>query len=340
MMAFKNAFIQAIARASSFKPGVALPLHLIRLYTYQIFSQTHGVEMSQWERAGRKPQGLDVKIQVLPLALSRTDGRNRRSTLLTQPGEDRGHWSLTSEGVQRARTLDNIRRGKAVPNLTAQWLGDQFNAPGGMGNSGLYKALEKSIASKCPVSAASSLVDDHIGEYITRLIHRDSLRNRIMTGRSITTSHLCSYAVRSAWSDARNSGTNPVCREIYGARTETERRNATSDRRWAINDSRVVLSRGEDGVSQRLDIAVNDHDMIEDAIYFEALWNRILDEVVAHRAGQRYLQVLKLKLSGHTMNDIALEMNISTSRVSSLIADARKVIKDARDEGALDKYLN
>jgi len=136
-----------------------------------------------------------------------------------------------------------------------------------------------------------------------------------------------------------------VCREIYGARTETERRKAKESgeegRRWAINDPRVVLPKEEDGVSMLLDIVVNDADKIEDAIYFESVWDRVLNEVQRGKpkSFERYVKVLRTKLRGGTMQDIAYELNVSVSRASAMLTEARRVVREARDEGRIDRIF-
>ena len=234
--------------------------------------------------------------------------------------------------------------------MTATWLGEHMGSQslGVMANSDLYKIMKSAVTSKCPVSASSSQIEDHLSECILRLIRRDSLRNRIMMGKPITDSHLCTYAIRSAWTDARNSATNPICREMFGARTETERRKMRQEqaegkesRRWQIQDSRVSLQRkSEDGVAMLMNIAVNNQDVIEDAIYFKSIWDRLLEEIKVGKpkVWDRYSQVLAVKLQGGGAHEVALEMGVSKSRATSMISETRRVIKEARANGAFASF--
>jgi len=343
--AFRESFLLALGRATCFEPFAALPLWLLTPATLKIF----GIDPNnpEFPREGRKKgaEGLDRKIQVLAMYLRRQDKRscrrNYRTTKLTVRGDERGFWALTPEGVARARQLDGLSPGQSVPNLTGRWLGERLTAPGGMENSRLYKAMGAAVASKCSVSAASQQVDDHISECLTRLIHRDSLRNRLMLDKRITDSHLCTYAVRSAWTDARNSATNPVCREMYGARTETERRKATEaepPRRWHITDPRVTFAKNEDGVAQLLEIADDGFDEIVDNLHFESMWAQMLEAIRVGKGNKkkvydRYIKVVMLKLQGGGTKDIALAMGVSNSRATSMLAEARRMLREAKKKG-------
>ena len=360
MMAFRESMLLALGRAVCFEPHVTLPLWLITPATLQIF----GIDPQNppFERTGRaikgeRGDGLNRKVQALFAFLHRK-GRGAPKVHLVMK-DKRGLWGLTEAGVLAARKLDRmpseavelvrvtshwfsknsgeIRRPKAAPNLTARWLAEHLRAPGGMEHSDLYRAMASAIASKCSVSASSQQVEDHISECLSRLIHRDSLRNRLMTGQKVTTSHLCTYAVRSAWTDARNSATNPVCREMYGARTDAERRKAKveGERRWGLRDPRVVVTKDEDGVAQLMDIAVYDHDEIIDNDHFDDMWARMMAalEKKMPKPYKRYARVLQVKYLGGTTHEVATEMGVSLTGAPSMIAEARRVLREARDSG-------
>jgi len=236
--------------------------------------------------------------------------------------------------------------GSRSQNLTTEWLGKRLAAPGGVTQSEIYKAMVATVASKLPVSASTNQVEDHVQECLTRLMYRDSLRERIIEGVEITTSHLASYAFRSACSDIRSMGTNPVCREIYGARTETERRkakeNGTEGRRWGLKDSRVSFQKDEDGVSAVLEIADEAKFDLEDVQAFETFWAR-MESVLKWRvpgAWPRYAKILKMKVQGGTTKEIAKELGVSDSRTTTMMAVARGIIKEAREAGFFDQCLD
>jgi hypothetical protein len=230
-------------------------------------------------------------------------------------------------------------RAKRSRNLTAEWLGKHLTAE-------IRNLMIMTVGSKLPVSASTNQVEDHVQECLTRLIYRDSLRERIMEGVEITPSHLASYAFRSACSDIRSMGTNPVCREIYGARTETERRKAKEDgsegRRWGLKDSRVSFQKGEDGVSAVLEIADEEGTALEDVQAFETFWTR-MESVLKWRvpgAWPRYAKILRMKVEGGTTKEIAKELGVSDSRTTTMMAVARGIIREAREAGFFDHCLD
>lgn len=336
--AFRDPLLLALGRATRFKPHTHMPLWVVTPYTLKLYG--YDPNDPPFPRKGRKPEGLDRKIQVLCLYLKREDKWDRRKTPLTERGE-RGQWALTEAGVEQALRLESPKHRRNPTNLTARWLGDELHHPDGMERSPLYLSMARAIASKCSVSAATQQVDDHISGCIAKLIHRDSLRNRIMLGRSLSHSHICTYAVRSAWTDARDNATNPVCRELHGARTETERAKMeeTKSSGPRVLDPRVTFST-EDGVTQLLDIAADDSDDVVDNLHFESLWGRVLDtiRVGKPKSYDRYIEVLKIKLQGGNSTDIAMAMGVSASRATSMMAEARRVLQDARSAGKFEAF--
>ena len=224
-----------------------------------------------------------------------------------------------------------------------------------MTESHLYRMMEKAVASRCPVSAASNQVGDHVSQCIMRLIHRDALRERILAGTPVTDSHLCTYAVRSAWSDARNSGTNPVCRELFWARTETDRKKKPSeDPTVKVQlDPRLCFARGDfEDVSKvntglyfagnpLPDIVDTPAHEVEDVIFFEEnIWGALVEELkrVKPTVYPRYLKVLEVKLKGGGAQQVAKEIDVSRSRATSMIAETRRVLREARASGTFSDY--
>jgi len=100
------------------------------------------------------------------------------------------------------------------PNLTAKWVEKNYRP--------LYERLSTYLTRKMPVSAELLKVDDHIQEFFVNLIKRDGLKTRIEDGRSIPYSQVCAWAKRSAYSEIRDEGTEPVCRILHGALTKKE----------------------------------------------------------------------------------------------------------------------
>jgi hypothetical protein len=351
-----DSVIVAIARATSYKPDTVIDHWLVIPAALQHYGIDLKTTPFRRDRPNPKvdPVGLDKRVRDAYRNLHKMDKNGwfhasyskAHGGFMTVAGTPK-KWALTEAGVERAKQIDKrlIRKMGGTPNFTGIWLGQQLQAYGGMQASSLFKALASAIASKCPVSKSSGQVEDHVSEFILRQIHRDSLRDRIMAGKTPSVSHLCSYAVRSAFTDARNSGTNPVCRALYGARTETERRKAAESgedtKRWSYNDTNVTYTKGDNGMTQILDIVVNDDEEIYDRLYFNDIWKGVMSTLQKGKPKvfKRYAEVLEIKSRGFGTDEVACAMGVSKSRASSMIAEARRVVREARDEGLLDNVL-
>ena len=130
----------------------------------------------------------------------------------------RGDWALTELGVRRAKQLREVFEGKIVlsagPNETAKFLAENYEK--------LYPRITSYLQRKMPKSAAHDKVEDHAQTWIERIIHRDGLRQRLEAGKRPSPSHVCAWARRSAYTDIRNEGREPVCRVFHGALTKAE----------------------------------------------------------------------------------------------------------------------
>lgn len=348
-----------LGRETGFKPGVTVSLNCVVPKVLTL----HGIDLNTtpFDRVRKDksdPVGLDRRVIDAYKKLRRDDySYVRKHGVLTVAGSPR-RWALTEEGVARARAIISgrkpVRKNRKPANATAAWLQKRLTHPLGIQHSDLYQRMYQAISLKCPVSASSDQIDDHIMECIARMIHRDSLRSRIEEGKSLTVSHIVAYAVRSAWTDARNSGTNPVARTLYGARTETERRkrreqpDITARPTYAGQTSDLVVgmagtanmvcySYDEAGNRSIRDIAAANHEAIENTVFFETLWKRVTATVEKGKPKvfERYLEILSLKLQGEGTGDIADVMGVSKSRASSMIAEARRVLRAAREQGRL-----
>lgn len=221
-------------------------------------------------------------------------------------------------------------------NYTSEWLAKHLRPAPGQTESVLMKKMRAAVRAKCPISASAGKVDDHVQEYLLKLVRRDGLRKKILAGSKITYSHLASYAVRSAWSDARNAGTEPVERELYGARTERERRNwakeGKPETRRTKADKRIVWGRGADGevgVVGVVDKACGVDLSFQQRKDFEAMWSRVEAVMRAKKplAWKRYAGILKMRYLGFSADEIAKAENVSTFRAASLIQEAKKAIR-------------
>lgn len=152
--------------------------------------------------------------------------------------EEPDAWALTVQGVERAKQLRTTAtleksspyRGVSPPtqeerfrNKTAEYLAANFPA--------ILKRAREHLSHRMPRSAQLSKIDDHVMGWIERVIRRDGLCSRLENDSRIPPSHICGWMQRSAYTDLRNEGREPVCR-VGGSRTKKELRKR-DEATWA-----------------------------------------------------------------------------------------------------------
>lgn len=304
----------------------------------------YGDPNAGWVYDGRSnPPGLRRRVLLAYRFLY------ERSIPLTLSDKPRGMWGLTEAGIEAARRLCPVPQPvvdppKSTKNLTSTFLDQRIRATGGL-QGGLCDLMRRAISAHMPISAASHMVEDHMQNCMMRLVKRDALRTRILEGMPITDEQLATYAVRGAYNDARNSGTDPVSREMYGARTERER--AKGKKTGPISDNRLVWGRDEDSGEPYtwIDIADTGSSMSAEAMEDQLQLNDIMSVVVDHfkakkpHAWARYVNVLNMKAVGSSLREIAAAENVGLFRAASMTAEMRRRLRDALKHGALDSLL-
>lgn len=217
------------------------------------------------------------------------------------------------------------------PNATAKFLDKRLHATGGY-NGTLMRTMRTAVSSRLHVSHTVGMVDDHIHNCFARLIARDSLADRLAEGHVITDQQLAMFAVRSGYTDVRDSGTNPVCRELYGARTDREREKGVVTA--PMTDPRIVWGSDEDGNTGTWVDLADEAANQEDAVAFAEVWDRLEGIIRKHKplAAERYIGLLRSKANGASVADIADDEDVSVSRATSMMAEIRRVLR----EGDLD----
>ena len=329
---FVEPLITALGKATKFKSGVfvrgcSVLDDIIRGAGYDPKNLAqYGDPALGWRLSGWKPLGFRRRVQ-------RTfwNARTCKNPLVTK-GPETGLWGLTEAGVARARLLTGGR------NLTAEFLDRRLKATGGADGS-LMGLLRASVTKRLPRSASAGLVDEHLHNWFVRFIGRDSLRERLLRGQAVPDTLLATYAVRSGFTDIRKMGTDPVCRELYGARTEREREAqqrkraplSREDVTWKQEGSHLVVGDFRDTDTQ--DASQEFLDTVE----FETLWANVERAVRTRKpkAWPRYLEVLRMRFEGFTVKEIAGVEGVSRYRASSIVSEARRCLREAREVGTL-----
>jgi hypothetical protein len=285
----------------------------------------YGTPEEGWCHKGRgNPIGLQRKIVI---SYQRLHFRHP----YTVKGGPLGHWALTPEGVARARELTPVPEPRvgAEPNLTAKFFDKRLKE-----SKTLLPLIRQTIRAKLPVSASSSLlIEDHLQNCLLRLIHRDALRTRILEGLPIEEHHIAQWAVRSAFTDIRNDGTEPLARERFGARTQRERDRGETPEATATQTTpgEVKVVWEEEGTV--LEVVDKNSPLsalaAEESLDFQTLWSKVEATVAAKTGTSQTLSVLKMRLEGRTLREIAEDLNVTRHIAASLLTKAKKVARDA-----------
>lgn len=229
-------------------------------------------------------------------------------------------WVMTPDGARHVAPLleglaPALLRGEppAEMNLTARWIRDHDA-------KGLRLECAKKIARKCPVSSRVGSIDDHVQQFFLRLIRRDALRKKIENREPIPYSLVASYAVRSAFVDFRNDGTEPVCREQNGARTEKEVRTL---RARGENPQQVTSRRSQSSQTILASLAdpLDQASSVEESIWFGQFWARF-EGIIRDRfptEAELYMKVLQARFEEDSVPTIAGRMGVNERRVRAIL---------------------
>ena len=307
-----------------------------------------------WDRTKRLGGGAGIDRNI---AQAFHYAHVRRNPPLTVNGSARGQWGITEAGIQAVREMKGLpvvpapstppggsqrpatppKRGTpaSAPNETAEWLAEHL-AGGTTGR--LYRTMRAALSRRLPVSAAAHLLEDHIQNFMLRAIRRNAFRKLLADGGSVPYSKVVAYCVNSGRTDARDMGTEPICREMLGARTERERR----EKREANNEDELIDDRSRawdtDG-----NILVPDDGQSNDSndIDFDLVWKQI--ENIVHEekpnAWERYSGIIAMKANGLTTKEIARAEGVSRNRAASMLAEARRVVRSGFSGNRLDGFL-
>jgi hypothetical protein len=274
----------------------------------------------------------------------------------------RGQWALTALGVREAKRLREEFEGKitlsAGPNQTALYLGKHFDK--------LYGRATLHIRRKMPRSEMFDKVDDHVMNWIDRVIQRDGLRSRIEQGRPIAPSQVCAWARRGAYTDIRNEGREAVARVFHGALTPKEVK-ARAEVNWTeeiiprtINESEILAHHQyaahseDDFVSDTVECLMDEHETaaveetVADKDAFEYALERlseiIHDEIAVEHDPDWHEQLVKDRfVKEMSVREIAAAHGLSyeddQNRIKVALNRVRDVMLRARDEGELDDLI-
>jgi RNA polymerase sigma factor (sigma-70 family) len=213
------------------------------------------------------------------------------------------------------------------PNATSKWL-EQHYRP-------LYARLHSYLGRKMPKSKELEKVDDHIQTFFTSLIRRDGLRTRIEEGKSIPYSQICAWARRSAITEIRDEGTEPVER-MKGSLTKKEH-GMYDPTGWT---EEVLPNKFNQKVHDDFEFEEGTHDMEaevldKDAFHeaLKAVGGALKSEISAEKDPDLHMKMLKDRfLMGMTVKEIAEKYGMDRNKATVALGRIRKAVARHRAE--------
>lgn len=224
-------------------------------------------------------------------------------------------------------------------NLTALWLKEHR---AGDRKSSLNKAVLGALGKKLRVSAAASLLEDHAQAFFTKLIRRDSLAKRIQAGVKMSDSLLSSWAVNSARSDIRSGGTEPVAREMLGAKTERELDPKREPPLVKSDPNALGVVRAPDEIG-RVNlahvIAPKDDYTQESLDEARAFWALVENAINTRKParGALYVGIVKMRAQGCTVKEITAQHGLAINSFGPVMRTVKQVIQELVYDGELDE---
>jgi len=264
------------------------------------------------------------------------------STLITMPA--RGMWALTPLGLAKAAQYNSVTLAPEVlvpvvqeqptgPNATAQWLAQHLRPAKNGKDSELMCLMRGALIRHLPVSSRHGMIDDHIQNFMVRVIHRDSFAPALAAGDGIPYSKVASYCVNSGRTDARTMGTEPVCREFMGARTDKERHTPddVADENFFMPDNNAMKDVYDTDGNLAVQVTEYAEGHPSDSQAYDDLWGKI-EAVIQERkpgAWERYTHMLKMKADGFSTQEIADKEGVSRPRAAKMLATVRQFVWEA-----------
>lgn len=294
----------------------------------------YGTPEEGWNMYGRKnPEGLNRRAWR---AFYMVHYKVKEPLIVTGP--KMGLWGLTAEGVRAAKQSQGK---KNQPNATSKFLAKRLRETGGLKGS-LMTRLRITLSRKLPVSATYCRIEDHIQSCFLKLIANDAFRRRLEEGHKITDPQIVMFTVRHGFTEVRNAGTEPVEREFRGARTERERQKALPKPSCG-KDPKMLWDRENYGEWDMVDLASGLRpEVTQDRMEFLGVWKQV-EKVIRRkkiRVGGQSARVLWYSdVEGYTIKEIAELEGVSSHKASSLLAQARVVVREAVIRGQILPHL-
>lgn len=316
---FTLPLLRVLGKGTRFRAGVGLDRE--KMYRAVLIEAGYDPDNLPlgWELGGR--EGVHRRIwYAFTYKRAERIGEDKALTVLGPNGS----WALTPEGVLTSRA--------ATSNATAAWINKQ-----GMR---LFENLREAVGRKFPASRSLNLVEDHVQNWLLKVIRNDGLRKHIEEKTHAQLMNFCQWCCyNQCATDFRSMGHNPASRETSGARTRKEvaaaRMVTFAEMKLAVvsHNSIPTVCRqpGHDGVGpQHLDWvdagAAREVGATIEAASSQAVVDQLLLD--AHpEDGPLYVRGFRLKIEGYTSEEIGEKLGCSRTQAGRLVRLAAESLR-------------
>lgn len=211
-------------------------------------------------------------------------------------------------------------------NETSLWFAKRLKLKEGQEEAPLMNYMRRAIMSDLPYSANGGMTDDHIQSFLEKMVRRNALHKLIAKDGDdgIPFSKIALYLRRSAYNDIRHQGKNPILREFYGFRTESEKTHtfeskATGDENREFTKVQILKSRGL--------VQADNHD--PHVVHEQALLFSQMESIIQNRFpsdADHLIRILRLKADGYNFTEISDLTGRSVVGVKGSMSELKSLI--------------
>lgn len=222
-------------------------------------------------------------------------------------------------------------------SLTLKFLNEIFDEP-------TRKKLLTSLGFKMEVSRETGQLEDHLHTAIVRWLERKAFDKRITLGNAPKFSSLKNFTTNSAYTDARTWGRDPVCRTLFGAKTQTDFKLEGEGRSTADyqhpSPSSICVEKNDDG--KIVNTTIIDSSVAHQQTDFEQVWQR-LEKIFEKKFGgngERNLRIMcDFGVEGYSVKEIAKRCSLEDDDVTQILSEVRRHMRRDRNKPEMQDLM-
>lgn len=223
--------------------------------------------------------------------------------------------------AERRESLNQAPKG----NLTSQWLAKN--------GASIRSMLVEHLSHKLPTSRRIAVIEDHVHEFLKRLIEKDTLASYLAVGKPPQPSVLRIWVYQSACTEMRGWGVDASLRKSRGAKTNRDRlADAGKMPQVVVQSSEAIVERRYEVENGEFVTDLHDPNAasVEDTMARGDLSN-LVREMLANRKNRsaNYKALVEALVSDEKQAALALQLGMTPEGMSSILNRLRDVVGEA-----------